>query len=68
MAKSKVASEIHVYEIDNQEVGTLPGSPTIRVLPHWNRESMVELEVDGKRYTVAADALAKAIQDATNVP
>lgn len=43
-----------------------PAMPSIRVHNHWSDSRMVELEVDGKRYTVKAKDLIAAIENATN--
>ena len=59
MGKIKVTCEIKDYSD--------PAQPQIRVHNHWNYNSLVELEVDGKRYTVNADDLRRAIENCTNV-
>ena len=42
-----------------------PAMPPIRVHDvSWNHCDMVELEIDGKRYTVDADELISAVQKA----
>ena len=41
-----------------------PAMPPIRIHNAWNYYGMVELEVDGKRYTVNADELISAVQKA----
>ena len=38
-----------------------PSMPCIRVHNAWNDSNKVELEVDGKRYTVVADELISAV-------
>lgn len=52
----KVTVEINDY--------SKPAQPCIRVHNAWRDGSKVELEVDGKRYTVCADELISAIQRA----
>lgn len=61
----KVNSTLDVYETDGQEVRELNG-PKINVGSHWNRPTLVVLEVDGKRYTVSAADLDAAVRNATN--
>ena len=43
-----------------------PKMPSIKVHNHWNTKRMVELEVDGKRYTVVGEDLITAIENAMN--
>ncbi len=45
-----------------------PAMPQIKVHSHWNTKRNVELEVDGKRYTVNGEDLITAVQNcmATN--
>ena len=45
-----------------------PAQPSIRVRSHWNSNTYVELLIDDKCYTVSAEQLKRAIQNATNVP
>ena len=59
MGKIKVTCELKDYSD--------PAQPQIRVHNHWNIDRLVELEVDGKRYTVCADELRRAIENCTNV-
>jgi hypothetical protein len=63
----KVTNEIKVYELDNK--GSFPGDDELCLLvkAHWNRDSMVVLEIGGHAYTVVAEELKKAINNATNV-
>ncbi len=44
-----------------------PPQQQIRVHNHWNDNGLVVLEVYGKRYTVSADELRRAIENCTNV-
>lgn len=39
----------------------------IRVHNHWNRKDLVEIEVDGKRYTVEGNGLENAVDNCMNV-
>ena len=41
-----------------------PAMPNIRVHNAWNDSNKVELEVDGKRYTVVAEELISAVNRA----
>lgn len=42
-----------------------PAMPAIRVHNSWNCPGRVELEVDGKRYTVVSEELRSAVDRAT---
>ena len=39
----------------------------ILVHNHWNRKDLVEIEVDGKRYTVDGESMKTAIDNCMNV-
>lgn len=43
-----------------------PSKPSIVVNAHWNYRDFVELEVEGKRYTVNGRQLKKAIDNCMN--
>lgn len=59
-----VEIRIPVYEIDGKETGV--GKGHVSVSSHWNRTNvLVVLTIEGKSYTVAADAISKAVQRAT---
>lgn len=62
----KVSNIVTVYEVDGKETTGIP-MPTISVLSHWNRDSMVVLELAGQRVTVSAQDIRAAIDNATNV-
>ena len=59
MGKIKVSCEINEYSEH--------AKPNIRVHSHWNDKSFVELEVEGKRYTVSGNQLKIAIDNCMNV-
>lgn len=40
---------------------------SIRVHNHWNRKDLVEIEIDGKRYTVDGNSLKTAVDNCMNV-
>lgn len=61
----KSSNEVDIYEVDGQE-SAVP-VPRLLVSNHWNRDSLVVLEVHGKRLTVSARDLQAAIANATNV-
>lgn len=63
--KIDVTSKVKVYEIDGLETKPLENI-NIEVHNHWNITDFVVLTVDGKQYTVLADQLHRAIQNATN--
>lgn len=62
----KVVSQVPIREIDGKELGVTPALPEIIVRSHWNRNELVVLEIDGKKYTLAATDLQGAISNATN--
>lgn len=41
-------------------------TPSIRVHNHWNYDTLVEIEIDGKRYTVAGEDMKVAIDNCMN--
>lgn len=59
MGRVKVTCEIDTY---NE-----PAKPSIKVHNHWNRDSFVELEVDGTRYIVDGKELKIAVDNCMNV-
>jgi len=61
----EVEIKVPVYEIDGEEC--LPKNDRhITVKSHWNRTStMVVLVIDGNEFTVARDAISKAVDRAT---
>lgn len=58
MPRVKVTCEIEEYS-DNRK-------PNIRIHSHWNSNGFVELEIDGKRYTVVGKQLKTAIDNCMN--
>lgn len=61
----KVSNTITVYEVSGKDSAVVNG-PTISVRSHWNRSSLVVLQVDDKELTVSASDLQAAIANATN--
>lgn len=59
MARLKVTCEV-------QEMSDT-AKTNIRVHNHWNSDRLVELEIEGKRYTVAGNQLKIAIDNCMNV-
>lgn len=63
----KVESKVPIYEINGQETEDSDGQ-VIVVTSHWNRQSMVVIEVNGgRKATVLAADLEAAITNATRV-
>jgi hypothetical protein len=60
-----VTNKLKVYEIDGVEVSP-SGTVEISVVSHWNRDSLVQIVIDGRRLTVVAADLCAAIANATN--
>ena len=58
MARVKVTCEISEYSDT--------AKPNIRVHSHWNISDFVELEIEGKRYTVSGKQLKIAIDNCMN--
>lgn len=61
----KTVNEIKVYEVDGTETKGLH-PPELHVSNHWNLSRMVVLWIGGKKYTVLASELKRAIDNATN--
>ena len=51
----KVTCQISDYSI--------PAQPEIKIHNHWADSRMVEIEIDGKRYTVSGRDMIQAIQN-----
>lgn len=43
-----------------------PAKGSLLIHNHWNNNRLVELEIDGKRYTVSGNALKTAIDNCMN--
>ena len=61
----KVRSTVTVYERDGVEYRGLDGE-TIQVESHWNRNTLVVLEIGGHKHAVSASDLRVAITNAEN--
>lgn len=59
MSKVRVTCEIDTYGET--------AKPSIRIHNHWNRADYVEIEVDGKRYSVNGKELKIAVDNCMNV-
>lgn len=55
----KVTCEVKTY---NE-----PAKESIRVHNHWNRNEMIELEINNQRYVILAKELKAAIDNCTNI-
>ncbi len=66
MNKIKVTSEIEVYEVDGVETHLGNKVCPILVNSHSIISDYVILDIEGKKYTVSAYELNKAITNATN--
>jgi len=60
---SKIKNTAIVCTYDDKE----SCAKEITISSHWNRESLVVITIDGKRVTVAATDLKKAVDNCTNV-
>ena len=61
----EIINKIKVYELNGEDV-EIGKSVEIKIKSNWNRKSLVVLEIGKVDYTVIADELQKAIQNATN--
>ncbi len=61
----KVTQAIEIYEEDEMAM-PIGVNKSISIESHRNSQRRVVLVVDGKRYTVIASDLEKAIENATN--
>lgn len=59
-----VESLVTVHEVNGSD--WFSKDAKIRVCSHWNQNTLVVIEVDGKRITVAARDLEAAITNACN--
>ena len=57
----KIEAKAKVYEVDGNEKGCGVSGPVLTVRTHWNVDTLVEIEIGGKRYTVGAADLVKAV-------
>lgn len=58
---------IEVYETNGtEEKGLRSDRPKVKVSEHWNRKDFIIIEVDGKKVTVLASELKRAIDNAQN--
>ena len=64
MSKIKVVNEIDIYEEDDEDVATR--DKILRIESHWHMNDRVVLIIGKKRYTLIAQDLKKAIENATN--
>jgi hypothetical protein len=63
MRSLKTTTGITVYEVDGKDA--LPSLPDLKISSHWNWGESVVIETpDGKKYTVIAEELKRAIENA----
>lgn len=65
MARIKVAQEVKVYEVNEEEVG-VGKEEHITVDSHWNRREFVVIGFGDKKLTVVGNNLQTAIENAQN--
>lgn len=65
MSRLKVVTELKIYETDGKDTTELV-RPKLKVISHWNRSSLVVLEINGKKYTVVGEDLKDAVDNAEN--
>jgi hypothetical protein len=67
MPRIQSLNVVEVYEENGQELKELRSEkPSITVREHWNRREFVVLIVGDLSYTVCAEDLRRAIQNAQN--
>jgi len=58
---------IEVFEIDEIELfGLKNEKPKIKITEHWNNRRFVNIGIDGKSFTILADELKRAVDNAQN--
>lgn len=64
----KVESKVEIYEVAGKDTDNMnKGRPVLKVSGHWNRNTMVVLQVgEQETISVVASDLLAALQNATN--
>jgi hypothetical protein len=62
----KVTNEFSAVEIDGKEPNPGDIAHLITVTSHWNRDKLVIVTIGGVAYTIIADELVKAVDNARN--
>lgn len=62
MRNMETESKVEVLDLEEEYANV-----NIKVRNHWNRSTLVRIEINGEEYTVSATELKKAIENATNV-
>lgn len=66
-ARFETINKIQIHETNGTEnKGVRSDMPKLEVSEHWNRREFIVIELDGVRYTVSADQLRRAIDNAQN--
>ena len=66
MAKIRVSTMVQIYEIDGEDTPNNKDTE-LKVLSHWNQDNFLVLQFPrGKKYTVDAEDLQAAIENAVN--
>ena len=60
----ETSSTIKIYELNGSERKVDENLPNVIVKNHWNRRDFVIIEIDNNEYTVLADELSRAIDNA----
>lgn len=65
--KIETVNKVTILEKDGEDMPQVGSDREfITVCEHWNRRLLIVIEVDGKKLTIEANALLKAIQNAQN--
>lgn len=67
MDKFESINTIEIYEVNGTETtGLSSDRPKLKIREHWNRKDFVVLELDGKKITLLAHELNRAVSNAQN--
>lgn len=61
----EVENQIKIYEINDKEV-SIGEDKYLIIKNHWNRDTLIVIKIGKSEYTVSAEELKKAIENATN--
>jgi len=66
-SRFKSINSIQIYETNGIENNGLESKmPKMNISEHWNRKSLIVIEIDDVKHTVLADELKRAIDNAQN--
>ena len=66
-SRFETSNKIEIFETNGSEnQGLRSDRPKIDVMEHWNRREFVRLKIKDETYTVSAQDLIKAVENAQN--